>query len=167
MRELEADVLRELLIKCWMTHDGTWFYSCFQEYGIEAANRLNKSAIKLLAPIEVRRVTRGLGIDVESIRCFDELRASIDGMFSVISGEFMGFEYSFHEENVMQWQIHRCFAFEGMKRIGASDSYECGVLYRVMCWMDELGIEYTVEPAVEGCLMRDTGRCEGSVRFDL
>ncbi len=150
-----------------MTHDGTWFYSCVEEFGIEAANRLNKSAITLLAPIEFRRVTRALGIDMEGITGFDELKASIDGMFAVIAGDFMGFEYSFPEKNVMRWRMNKCFAFEGMKRIGAGDSYECGVLYRVTCWLDEAGVRYAVEPPVEGCLMRETGRCEGTVEFDL
>jgi len=38
--------LTDLLNRCWMTHDGMWFYHCFQEFGIEKANYLNKAAIK-------------------------------------------------------------------------------------------------------------------------
>ncbi len=167
MRTLENDELRELLVKCWMTHDGTWFYSCAREMGMDAANRLNKQAIRLLAPKEFGRVTRALGIDTSGPWSFEDLRVAIDGMFSVIAGEFMGFVYDFPEENVMHWKMHRCFALEGMKKIGVSDAYECGVLYRVMCWMDQLDIEYTVEPEIAGCLMRDTGACEGIVRFNL
>jgi hypothetical protein len=45
--------------------------------------------------------------------------------------------------------------------IGAYEQYECGVLYRVFCWLDSLGLEYMVEPPAEGCLMRETGRCSG------
>jgi len=42
---LEKDELKELLIKCWMSHDGMWFYHCLQKFGIEQANE-----IKLLTP---------------------------------------------------------------------------------------------------------------------
>lgn len=167
MKQLEADELRELLVKCWMTHDGTWFFSCMQEYGIEAANRLNKAAIKALAPIELRRVLRALGIKGEGLESSDEVRQAIDGAFSVVGGEFMGFEYDFPQENVLHWVMHRCFALEGMKMMGAYETYECGVLFRVACWLDNLGVRYSVEPPIEGCLMRETGACEGTVTFEL
>jgi len=29
-----------------MTHNGSWFYSCVRELGIDVANKLNKLAIK-------------------------------------------------------------------------------------------------------------------------
>jgi len=167
VRTLDNEELRELLVKCWMTHDGMWFYNCVLEYGIEAANKLNKAAIRSLAPIELRRVCKALGIKTEGIRTFDEVRAVIDGAFSIIRGDFMGFDYDFPEENVLHWVMHRCFALEGMKMIGTYPDYECGVLYRVMCWVDTLRIDYTVDPPVGGCLMRETGRCEGTVRFNL
>ncbi len=167
MLSVEGDELRELLVKCWMTHDGMWFYNSYLEYGIRAANKLNKAAITSLAPIELRRVTRALGIKLEGISSFEEVRAVIDGAFSIIGGDFMGFDYDFPEENILHWVMHRCFALEGMKMIGAYDDYECGVLYRVLCWLDCIGIGYEAEPLVEGCLMRETGVCEGVVRFAI
>lgn len=167
MRTLQTEELKELLVKCWMTHDGSWFYSCMQEFGVDAANRLNKAAIKTLSAVELRRVTDALGIKREGIEAFDELKEVIDGMFSVVKGDFMDFGYDFPSENVMRWQMNRCFAYEGMKRIGAGDDYECGVIYRVACWIEDLGIVCSIDPAVEGCLMRDRGDCSGIVRFDL
>ncbi|MBK5093721.1 MAG: hypothetical protein JJE48_09430 [Actinobacteria bacterium] len=56
MRTLETDELKELLVKCWMTHDGSWFYSCMREFGVEAANRLNKGAnFSARVPLRWRR----------------------------------------------------------------------------------------------------------------
>lgn len=165
MKELDKKELQELLVKCWMTHDGTWFYSCMQEFGIEAANRLNKSAIKALAPLELRRVTKATGVKGENIRSMEEVRQVIDAMFHTIKGEFMDFVFDFPQENALRWTMNRCFALEGMKMIGAVEEYECGVLYRVFCWLDSLGLEYEVEPRLERCLMRETGACSGFVRF--
>lgn len=165
MKELEKKELQELLVKCWMTHDGAWFYSCMREYGIDAANRLNKSAIKALAPIELRRVARAMGVKGENIERMEEIKQVIDAQFQTIKGDFMDFAFDFPGENTLRWTMNRCFALEGMKMIGAYEQYECGVLYRVLCWLDCLGVEYTVEPRIEGCLMRDTGACSGLVRF--
>jgi len=38
-----------------MTHDGMWFFHCLQEFGIEATNKINKSAIKFLSSIEDKK----------------------------------------------------------------------------------------------------------------
>ncbi len=162
---MSNEELRELLVKCWMTHDGTWFMSVAGEFGIEAANRLNKSAIRALAPIELKRVAKAMGVKGEDLQTFDELEAVVDAMFATIKGDFMDFTFDYPEPNVLHWKMGRCFALEGMKTIGAYDGYDCGVLYRVTCWLDAMGLQYAVEPAVEGCLMRETGTCEGLVRF--
>ena len=55
-RELDREELIDLLNRCWMSHDGMWFYHCLQEFGIEKANNLNKSAIQSLAPLEIERI---------------------------------------------------------------------------------------------------------------
>lgn len=167
MKELDIDELRELLVRCWMTHDGTWFMSVAGECGIDTANRLNKAAIRALAPIELRRVTRALGVRSEGIVRFDEVKDVVDAMFATIKGDFMDFTFDYPEENVLRWKMGRCFALEGMKMIGAYEEYDCGVLYRVACWLDALGLDHTVEPPIEGCLMRDTGECSGVIRFSF
>jgi hypothetical protein len=51
----------DLLNKCWMTHDGMWIFHCLQEFGIEATNKINKSAIKSLSSIEINRIKNILG----------------------------------------------------------------------------------------------------------
>lgn len=165
MKELSYDELRELLVKCWMTHDGTWFMSVAGEFGIDAANRLNQSAIRALAPIELGRVTRAMGIRGKDLENFQQLKDVIDAMFATIKGDFMDFVFDYPEENVLHWKMGTCFAVEGMKMIGAYEEYECGVLYRVTCWLDAMGLKYEVEPEVSGCLQRDGRPCEGRVRF--
>ncbi len=52
----------DLLNKCWMTHDGMWFFHCLQEFGIEVTNKLNKSAIKSLSSIEIVKNKKNVGL---------------------------------------------------------------------------------------------------------
>ena len=115
---LDKHQLKELLIKCWMTHDGSWFYNCVKEFGTDAANRLNKAAIKNLAVIEVQRVRKASGMEMQKIISFEQLKEFINDGFSVIKGDFMSFNYTFPEKNRLHWELTKCFAYDGMKRIG-------------------------------------------------
>ncbi len=165
MKELGKKELQELLIKCWMTHDGIWFYHCMREFGIEKANELNLESLRSLSAIEVKRVTRALGIKNEDIRSFGELRQVIDGMFDTIKGDFMDFKYSFPREDTLHWEMRRCFAFDGMKKLGVIDEYECGLLHRVRCWAEACGAECEIIPPLENCMMQTKGACAGEMRF--
>lgn len=39
MKSLETEELKQLLLKCWMTHDAMWFRHCVEVCGIEKTNR--------------------------------------------------------------------------------------------------------------------------------
>lgn len=160
---LDKNQLKELIIKCWMTHDGSWFYNCAQELGIDAANKLNKAAIRTLSVIETQRIKKAMGLEKEQIITFEQLKDFIINAFSVIKGDFMEFNYSFPEKNRLRWEMTNCFAFEGMKRIGISKQYECGVIYRVSCWLDALGIKHIIKPEIDKCLLNSHEKCSGEI----
>ena len=61
LNELTKEELIELENRCWMTHDGMWFYSCLSNLGIETTNMLNKSAIRGLAAFEIERTKKAIG----------------------------------------------------------------------------------------------------------
>jgi hypothetical protein len=167
--EIGMDELKELLIKNWMTHDGMWFYQCVLALGIEQTNRLNKGAIKALAEIETNRAKKILGIEKDRIDTFEELRDFLYGAFGLSVGDFMSGTFSFPEQDMMRWEVgdQGCFAYRGMKRMGVIDRYQCGVLYRVLCWIENLGVRYSVSPEISGCLFHSNGKCAGDVKFSF
>ena len=167
IEEIGVNRLKEHIIKNWMTHDAMWFLQCLQAHGIEEANRLNKGAIKALAAIEFKRARELFGLEKETVETFDELKDMIECAFSVSKGDFMRFSYHFPDKNVMcwEWAEKDCFAYKGMKRLGVIDRYECGVLYRVLCWLESAGLKYKVPDEINGCLMHTKGTCSGEVRF--
>ena len=165
--ELDKSQLKELLVKCWMTHDGAWFYNCVKELGIGTANKLNKAAIKNLSSLEVKRVKKALGIENQKITTFEQLITFIDDAFSVLKGDFMKFNYTIPEKNRIHWEMNKCFAFEGMKMFGVEQNYECGVIYRVCCWLDALGIKYETKPKIGQCLLYTQKKCYGDIIIKL
>lgn len=165
--QLDKNELKELLVKCWMTHDGSWFYNSVKELGIDVANKLNKGAIRNLSLLEVQRIQKALGMENVKISNFEQLKQFIDDAFSILKGEFMRFNYTFLEEDRIHWEMNKCFAFEGMKMIGVKENYECGVIFRVCCWLDALGIKYEVEPKIKKCLLYSQEKCSGDIIVNL
>jgi hypothetical protein len=157
MKPLEGEELKQLLIKCWMTHDAMWFRHCVEACGIEKANRINQAAVRSMAAVEIRRLTKALG--VAEVRSMDALKELIEGAWRLIKADFMEFSYSYPAPNVMRWDVRRCFAFDGATHLGVADTYRCGIFPRIEAWFDTLGIRYGVTPPVGGCMMQSDGRC--------
>jgi hypothetical protein len=167
--QIKRQALIELLVKCWMTHDGMWFYHCLQEFGIEKTNKINKAAIKSLAPIETGRIRRALGIEKGQIETFEEFKHFFKGASALFMAGFMNISVSFPKKNVLHWEFEpqKCFAYKGMQNLGVIAEYDCGVIFRVECWIDSLGITYTVTPQTKKCAMLVDGSCSGDFRLDL
>jgi hypothetical protein len=163
--EIDRGELKQLLLKCWLTHDGMWFYHTMNDSGIEKANQINKAAIKSLAAVEIDRIRKAYGL--KEVRTFGHIKTLCDAAFGVLTDDFMGFKYSFPSDNVLHWEMGKCFAHAAMTRLGVIGSYECGVIYRVACWFDSLGIEYSITPQVDRCIMHLSGSCRGDLRFAL
>jgi len=165
---IEKTEIRNLLGKGWLTHDGMWFYHTCREFGIEKANELNKAAIKSMAPIEMDRMKRLLGIAREKFETFDEL---VQFMLAALEltlpdSVFKKFRFTPHAGNLIRWKWEslQCFAYKGMKQIGVIDGYRCGVMYRIECWLEALGVRYSMQPVIEGCLMHEKGVCQGEIQ---
>ncbi len=165
MREIGRDELKEILNKSWITHDAMWFRYCLEECGIEATNRINRAAIRSASRIEIVRLARLLG--VERVESFEALVRLLTGALTILQADFMKFECEFPEDGVLRWRTHRCFAYEGITKLGVIGQYQCGIFERVQGWVDALNLTYTVSPSVETCMMHTDGQCYREFRFEF
>jgi hypothetical protein len=163
--------IRDLLGKGWLTHDGMWFYHAYQELGVEKANKLNRAAIRSLAPIEIKRVKKALGISGEKIGTFEELKDFMLEALEVIlpNSVFEKFRFRASSKDLLhwEWESGECFAYKSMKQIGIIDGYRCGVMYRIECWLEALGIKYSIDPKIDKCMMHEKGACLGDIKVIL
>ncbi|MHB8910837.1 MAG: DUF6125 family protein [Syntrophales bacterium] len=160
---LEKGELKELLNKCWMTHDAMWFYHCLLECGIEKTNRINRAAVEAVAAIEIKRIRKAAGVD--KLETFGEFWGFFQAAMAILTGDFMKYSVASPEINRIHFTWHQCFAHDGIKALGVIDKYECGIMDRVESWFDTLGIKYDVEPNVTGCMMHTEGRCYRDYTF--
>lgn len=165
-KDITQKEIVDLLNKCWMTHDGMWFLHCLQEFGIEITNKINKSAIKSLSSIEIKRIKSALGLE-EGIENFADFKKFFKEASKLMIPDFMNVTLDYPEKDIMTWEFNQenCFAYTGVKRIGVIDKYECGVLYRIKCWIEELGINHTFDPEIDRCLMHHSGYCSGRIQL--
>jgi len=165
LKNMDRKEMKELLVKCWITHDAMWFFHMLEENGVEKTNKINLAAIGSLAGIELGRVKKKLGDDYNKIDTFEKVVDIIDTMFGLVKADFMKFDYSFPKKNVFHWDVSKCFAYEGMKKMGINQQYQCGLLHRVQCWLNVLGVEYQLDPEVKGCLLNERDHCSGKILF--
>lgn len=169
---IEKTDIRDYLGKGWLTHDGMWFYHTFQAFGIEKANELNRAAIKAMAPFEIARAKRVLDIGRDDgFDNLDKLMAFMLAALELTLPDSVFSKVRFISPSVdlihWDWDSGQCFAYKGMQQIGAIDGYRCGVMYRIECWLEALGVGYSMLTPIDGCLMHETGVCEGNIRVFL
>ena len=161
--------IRDLLGKGWLTHDGMWFYQVYLDLGIEKANKLNKAAIRSIAPIEINRVKKALEKGEKKIETFEGLKDFLLDAFEIILpySVFKKFRFQASSKDLLlwEWENGECFAFKGMKRLGIIDEYRCGVIYRIECWFEALGIKYSIDPKIDKCIMHEKGACFGEIKI--
>ena len=148
-----------------------WFYHTYRQLGIEKANILNRAAIRSLAPIEMKRTKKLLGICGEKIVAFEELKDfMLDALELILPRSvFEKFHIRTTPEGLLhwEWETGECFAYKGMKQIGIIDDYRCGVMYRIECWLEALGVNYSIDPKIDKCIMHEKGACSGEIRVIL
>ena len=148
-----------------------WFYHTYRELGVEKANKLNKAAIRSLAPIEIKRAKKALGLNGKKIGTFEELEAFMLEALEVIlpNSVFEKFRFRASSKDLLhwEWESGECFAYKGMKQIGIIDGYRCGVMYRIECWLEALGIKYSIDPKIDKCMMHEKGVCSGDIKIML
>ena len=162
--------MRALQAKGWLTHARMWFDQVARALGLAEANRLNRAAIRAMAPFEVSRLTKVLGVAPgETIDAGAVARFVAAGITLVTPASVAGHLRVWAEDGALRWEWDpgECFAYKGMRRFGYLAGYECGVIYRIECWLEALGLRPLGEPAVGPCLMRDGGECAGSLELRL
>jgi hypothetical protein len=168
--DFSAGEIQSYLSKGWLTHDGMWLLNAYLTVGVEKGNELNRGAIRSMAAIEMKRTRELLGVQGKpaSIAELEELMESALELLLPLEVR-REFSMGIAGDSSIKWSWNSgaCFAYRGVKKMGMLDQYRCGVIYRIECWLRELGYRFRVEPVVEGCLMKEGGLCAGEFIIDF
>jgi hypothetical protein len=157
-RELSADQRETLLRRAWYGHDGRWFAAVAAEFGLDAANRVNRRALRAATVGEMRGVAKATG--VEKAADLDEFLAAFDVAASVfVPRSLMEFEVERVDERSYEVSFQRCFVHENITKAGIAEHYVCAVFDRVAGWHEALGLPLSEEPPALPCAMARGNGC--------
>ena len=161
---LSREEREALLIKCWMSHDARWFMAVAQDFGLEAASRLNQVASHEEGKVEAHRIMRALDIPPpETAGDYLLLQEIIAGL---LVPELLEYQVVSAGDDSFQVRIQRCFAHENVARAGVADSYECGIFSRVTGWLEASGLKYQMTPSLGKCQKAQGQECAYSFRLE-
>ena len=149
---------KELLRKCWYTHDARWFTSVAQEFGLEAANKVNRRACRALGEAEMRRFVKALGI--AQPRTVQELVPVIRAAFRLFTPPpLMDLQVRAVDERSWEGWMKRCFIHDNVVKAGIGASYVCAAIDRIYGWHDALGLPLADEPPAFRCPKLEGREC--------
>ena len=155
--QLSGEEREALLIKLWMSHDARWFAASAMELGMETANRLNQTAIHEAAKREAPRLVRAL--QMSPVRNRDEFVAAQEAFIGFLGPDLLDYEFESVGDDSCDLRVKRCFAFDQVTRVGVAQQYDCGILPRITGWLEGLGLEHELSPAIGPCLMAAGKNC--------
>ena len=113
-----------------------WFDVAARSQGVEAANDLNRAAIRAMVPFEVSRLCAALRVTPAAlVDAAAAARFVAAGVCLVTPESVSSHLRVWAGERSLQWEWDEgeSFAYKGMQRFGWLDGYRCGVIYRIEC----------------------------------
>jgi hypothetical protein len=157
-RPLSDEAEKELLRKCWYTHDARWFMSVAQEFGLDAANKLNKRTCRALGEAEMRRFVKALGIAAPTNvqEAVPVIRAAF-GFFT--PPPFVDLEVRAIDDHSWEGWMKSCFIHDNVVKAGIGGQYVCAAIDRIYGWHDALGLPLAGQPPELRCLKLEGREC--------
>jgi hypothetical protein len=155
---LNTETEKDLLRRCWMWHDARWFAAVAGEFGIEAANRINKKNVRALGQTEMRCLMKALAVDrvddlTEAMELYDA------GRDLYVPPSLMDAEVGVVTPDSYEVTFRRCFVRENIVRAGIADTYECAVFDRIQGWHDAWGLLLVEDLPVRTCALAAGQQC--------
>jgi hypothetical protein len=157
MDKLNKDIKIEILRKNWMSHDAKSQMAIVREFGWEKGNKMNKEIISEMGKVMMYRLKNAL--DVTEIRNPDEFIAICSAaMDFYYPPPAMTYEFKKISDTQLLAIVKKCAVIDQVKRIGVSDSYECGCFAMRKGWYKALGLKAREE--CSSCIKEGDSECK-------
>jgi len=147
---LSFDTQKDLLVKGWMSHDARWFMAVAENFGIDAANRLNQFVCREIGRVEMKRFMKSLSLSPP--KDMEEYLNLKKAALSLYGSDLAEYEIKILNHQSYQMHLKRCFAHENIVRAGIKDEYECGIFARLQGWIDAQGLGHELTPPLGKCM---------------
>ncbi|UFJ42572.1 hypothetical protein LOK74_08800 [Brevibacillus humidisoli] len=157
----------EKIYRYWWFHDGAWYQNVARKFGFEAANELNKEALRYMAKRGMQTYVRENGIDLSEITTIESLAHHyMEGASEMWPEHWVHLEANILGPDSFEVVNRRNFAIEMLRKAGTLDKYECPGLALREGWFAGLGIKNYIQEERE-CVVRGDEVCRYWARIDF
>lgn len=154
----DASAEQDLLRRCWYWHDARWFAAVAAEFGIDAANRINRANVLALGQVEMRRLMKARGIE-RAVGIAEALQLYDDALELYVPSTFMEADVEAVGCDGYDVAMRRCYVHENIVRAGIASTYECAVFDRLRGWHDAWGLPLAEPTPSRTCALADGREC--------
>jgi hypothetical protein len=162
--DLSPEQREGLIRNCWYSHDARWYMAVAGEFGLEAANRLNRRVCRALGEAEMRRLVKALGVAQPTT--VQELAEVIEVAFRVFAPPpLTQLEIQVVDNDSYEGWMKRCFIHDNITKAGIGSVYICAAQDRIQGWHDALGLPLAADPPSLRCPKTVGQECRPVITF--
>lgn len=162
--DLSPEQREGLIRNCWYSHDARWFNAVAREFGLEAANTLNRQVCRALGKAEMRRLVKAL--EIAQPTTAQELVQVIEVAFSAFTPPpLTQLEIRVVDDRSYEAWMKRCFIHENITKAGIAPFYVCAAPDRIQGWHEALGLPLAADPPGLRCPKTEGQECRPAITF--
>jgi hypothetical protein len=152
--KLTARQKEKLLRNIWLLHDGRWFLKSAEQFGFDAATKLNLAVVKSIAKTEIKQLLAET--DFGEVRNMKDLQALVEIASTLYFPEEHKYEFKVVDSNTFVGHVLECYVHKMVSKAGTTAIHRCAATFRFDSWCQGMGLDGEVTNE------KDTNDCNGT-----
>jgi len=152
--KLTAQQKEKLLRNIWRLHDGRWFLKSVEQFGFDAATKLNLAVVKSIARIEMKQLLAET--DFGELKDIKDLQALMETAALLYFPEEHKYEFKIVDNNTFVGHVMECYVHKMVSKAGTTAMHQCAARLRFDSWYQAMGLDGEVINE------KDTSSCNGT-----
>lgn len=165
MTTKKPDVTPNQLYQWWWLHDGRWYQEVAKRFGFEAANEINREALKFVATRVGKSIAQRLGRPIGELDFAEAIEVFGECSKAMWPGEYVEFHTQITGPGTFELSVVKNFALQMLQRAGTLPHYQCGCLALREGWIEGLGLKLAEHRCTQ-CLKDGAPACTFVTRLE-
>ncbi|OGN97438.1 MAG: hypothetical protein A2Z77_05260 [Chloroflexi bacterium RBG_13_51_36] len=151
---LAPEQKEKLLRNIWLLHDGRWFLKSVEQFGFDAATKLNLAVVKSIARTEMRQLLAETSFG--EVRNTKDLQALMEIASLLYFPEEHKYEFKVLDNNTFVGHVLECYVHKMVSKAGTTAIHRCAARLRFYSWCQAMRLDGEVMNE------KDTNNCNGT-----
>ncbi len=154
--KLTPEQRERLLRNIWLSHDGRWFLKSVEEFGFDAATKLNLVVVESMGKTKMKQFIAETGYG--EIKNIEDLKALMEIASPLYFPEEHKYELKVMDDNTFVGYVLDCYVHKMVSKAGTTDIHQCAARLRFDSWRKAMALDGEVinEKNTNNC----NGTCE-------